>query len=270
MIFPLGNGQMTVKRRPAMPVIVLACFGRSPAARALGTALATLGRVLVVEDRRHLLKLFQCRGDLLVLPVVGGDGMPTSPLLDRLAAQHKPIVVCRLRASDTAGLVAAARAGANILHLPSGPDLVASCRHHLSAPSLSVAERRALEATLAGLHPPGLRVVLIVATLAAHQRLSVARLSALCGVSSRTLDRWTSDARWPSPRDLIAWGRLLRAAIAQWHGVHAFPLLARLSGFPSVDTLAEATTRFVDPSSHLDRLTPLRVSRALRRQLALG
>jgi transcriptional regulator with XRE-family HTH domain len=270
MTFPLGNARVPAGSPPGVPSIVLACFGRSTASRALVAAARTVGQVSVIDDRRRLLQRFGRIGDLVVLPVVGADGLPTSPIVDRLAAHEKPIIVCRLSACDTVGLVVAVRAGATILHRPTGADLVAACRDGLRAPSMSVTERRALEATLAGLEPSGLRTVLILATQSAHHGLSVARLSELAGVSPRTLNRWTSDARWPSPQELIAWSRLLRAGIAQWHGVRAATLLARASGFTNASALFEASARFIDPSIHVDSLTPLRVSRALRRQLALS
>ena len=120
------------------------------------------------------------------------------------------------------------------------------------------------------LAPPPMVSLVRHCTLFAHQRLSVTGLTRALGVSRRTLNRATHRAGWPSPSDLIWWGRVLRAGAIRMRGHDDAADIARLAGFRSSHALAAALERYLGPGTTLDDLVPTDINRAIRRAISTG
>jgi len=95
-------------------------------------------------------------------------------------------------------------------------------------------------------------------------------LTRALGISRRTLNRATHRSGWPSPADLIGWGRVLRASAILWRGHEDVADVARLAGFRNSRALAAALERYVGSGTTLDDLAPPRINQAIRRAISTG
>ena len=249
-------------------VVILGCFGTAPVGRTLREKVQRYGTILRLDDRRALRKEIGARRPLAVLfPLVDERGMSTRPLVEcvRREAPDALAVVCVPPGASTRGLADVLQLGAHLLAWPTDAELQHALDELLVPPSFDEADQIALDAMLGELAPPPMVNVVRHCTLFAHQRLSVAGLTRAIGVSRRTLNRATHRAGWPSPSELIDWGRVLRACALRWRGHDDVADVARLAGFRNSQALASALERYVGSGTTLDDLVPLRINRAIRR-----
>lgn len=252
-------------------VVMLACFGSAPVARMLRDRVGRYGTVLHVDDRRSIRKQLGARQPAVVLfPLVDQRGMSTRPLVE-CALREAPdalTVVCVPPGTSTRGLADVIQLGARLLAWPTDAELQHAVDELLLPAPFDDADRQALDAMLAELEPPAMVGIVRHCTLFAHQRLTVTSLTRALGVTRRTLNRATQRAGWPSPSDLIVWGRILRASVIRWRGRDEVADIARLAGFRSSQALASALECCVGSGTMLDDLVPRRINDALRRALS--
>lgn len=254
-------------------VVMLACFGSAPVARTLRDRVGRYGTILHVDDRRSIRKQLGARQPAVVLfPLVDQRGMTTRPLVE-CALREAPdalTVVCVPPGTSTHGLADVIQLGARLLAWPTDAELQHAVDELLLPAPLDEVDQRTLDAMLDDLTPPAMVGLVRHCALLAHQRLSVTSLTRALGVTRRTLNRTTHRAGWPSPSDLIVWGRVLRAGIIHSRGRDATADIARLAGFRNAQALASTLEHYVGPGVALHDLTPSRINHALRRTLAHG
>lgn len=252
-------------------VVMLACFGSAPVARTLRDRVGRYGTILHVDDRRSIRKQLGTRQPSVVLfPLVDQRGLTTRPLVE-CALRDAPdalTVVCVPPGTSTRGLADVIQLGARLLAWPTDAELQHAIDELLQPAPFDDVDQGALDAMLGELTPPEMVSLVRHCTRFAHQRLSVTSLTRALGVSRRTLNRTTLRAGWPSPSDLIVWGRVLRAGIMHSRGRDDPADIARLAGFRSAQALASTLEGYVGPGTTLDDLAPLRINHALRRAAA--
>jgi AraC-like DNA-binding protein len=254
-------------------VVMLACFGSAPVARTLRDRVGRYGTILHVDDRRSIRRELGARQPAVVLfPLVDQRGMTTRPLVE-CALREAPdalTVVCVPPGTSTRGLADVIQLGARLLAWPTDAELQHAVDELLLPAPFDDVDQQGLDAMLDDLAPPEMLSLVRHCTLYAHQRLSVTSLARALGVSQRTLNRSTHRAGWPSPSDLILWGRVLRASVIRWRGRDDVADIARLAGFRNAQALASALERYVGSGTTLDDLVPLRINHAIRRSLSTG
>jgi AraC-like DNA-binding protein len=247
---------------------MLACFGAAPLARTLSDRVRRYGTILVVDDRRSIRKqLCASRPAVVLFPLVDQRGMTTRPLVE-CALREAPdalTVVCVPPGASTRGLADAIQLGARLLAWPNDGALQHAVDELLLPEPFDDADQRVLDAMLQELGPPRMVGLVRHCTLFAHQQLSVDVLTRMLGVSRRTLNRETHRAGWPSPSDLITWGRILRACAIRERGYDDISDVARLAGFRSSHALVSALEHYVGSGRTLADLVPAHINRALRR-----
>jgi AraC-like DNA-binding protein len=254
-------------------VVMLACFGTAPVVRTLRERVRQYGTILVVDDRRSIRRqLCACQPAVVLFPLVDPRGMTTRPLVE-CALREAPdalTVVCVPPGTSTRGLADVMQLGARLLAWPTDAELQQAVEELLLPLPFDDNDQRAVDAMLADLAPPPMVSLVRHCTLFAHQRLSVTSLTRALGVSRRTLNRATHRAGWPSPADLIAWGRVLQASVIRRRGHDDVADIARLAGFRNAGALASALERYLGSGTTLDDLVPIYINRAIRRAVATG
>jgi AraC-like DNA-binding protein len=254
-------------------VVMLACFGSAPVARTLRDRVGRYGTILHVDDRRSIRRELGARQPAVVLfPLVDQRGMTTRPLVE-CALREAPdalTVVCVPPGTSTRGLADVIQLGARLLAWPTDAELQHAVDELFLPAPFDDVDQQGLDAMLDDLAPPEMLSLVRHCTLYAHQRLSDTSLARALGVSQRTLNRSTHRAGWPSPSDLILWGRVLRASVIRWRGRDDVADIARLAGFRNAQALTSALERYVGSGTTLDDLVPLRINHAIRRSLSTG
>ena len=254
-------------------VVMLACFGTAPVVRTLRERVRQYGTILVVDDRRSIRKqLCACQPAVVFFPLVDQRGTTTRPLVECAlrAAPDALTVVCVPPGTSTRGLADVIQLGAHLLAWPTDAELQHAVDELLLPAPFDDVDQRALDAMLDELVPPQMVSLVRHCTLFAHQRLSVTSLTRALGISRRTLNRATHRSGWPSPADLIGWGRVLRASAILWRGHEDVADVARLAGFRNSRALAAALERYVGSGTTLDDLVPPRINQAIRRAISTG
>jgi len=254
-------------------VVMLACFGTAPVVRTLRERVRQYGTILVVDDRRSIRKqLCACQPAVVLFPLVDQRGMTTRPLVE-CALREAPdalTVVCVPPGASTRGLADVIQLGARLLAWPTDAELQQAVDELLLPAPFDDDDQRAVDAMLHELAPAPMVSLVRHCTLFAHQRLSVTSLTRALGISRRTLNRATHRSGWPSPADLIGWGRVLRASAILWRGHEDVADVARLAGFRNSRALAAALERYVGSGTTLDDLAPPRINQAIRRAISTG
>jgi AraC-like DNA-binding protein len=254
-------------------VVILACFGNAPVGRTLLEKVQRYGTILRLDDRRSIRKeICASQPSVVLFPLVDQRGMTTRPLVECVLreAPDALTVVCVPPGASTRGLADAVHLGAYVLAWPTDAELHQALDELLVAAPIDDADQRTLDTMLHDLVPPSMVSLVRHCTLFAHQRLSVDSLARAFGVSRRTLTRATHRAGWPTPSELIDWGRVLRACAIRWRGHDGVADVARLAGFRSSRALVSALERYVGSGTTLDDLVPLRVNGAIRRAVTIG
>jgi AraC-like DNA-binding protein len=255
----------------APPVVILAGYGTDPFAELIATRCIPVAQVHRIDDRPALLGAVTALGAALVIaPALDLDDVPTAPLFGQLLKTNVAVAVCIDPSGPACGLLAALRAGAELLDWSPVAIFQERIQALVDRGSMSIAEIRGLRHMLRDLDSDDLTVLLVRCTTSAHRRLTVSRLANELDISCRTLHRITSRAGWPAPTELIAWGRVLRACLSQWSGSRAASDLARVAGFRNTAGLRRAMFVRFCICARLGEATPLRVGRALNRRLMVA
>ena len=241
--------------------------------RALFHGLPDLGCAFsYVDDRTRIVaETVSLRPLAVLLPIRDAAGVTSAPLAARLAIEVPDVRVITLwhPERDRDQLVEVIRTGGELRSVASAQDLVDCVNGLHRTDALSVADADAVRALLVDLYPTRMVEILLTAVSSAHRALSADDLAQLVGVSRRTLSRNASETGWPTPEELIEWGRLLRASMTRWRESASLVALAHASGFTAPPALHSAAARLLDEDVVLPgALTPLGVSAALRRRLA--
>lgn len=259
-----------VMPRPAATVVA-ACFGGRPEREWL-EELAADGLLLTfVQNRVALIaRVLALRPRAVLFPVRDALGVLSAPLISRLR-EHAPdtrVLLLGAPGSSSSGLAEAIRAGGEPAIFRCASELRVALLHSNHLDVLSTREYEAVRALTAGIHPPALLECLFFCVLHAHQHLSVGDVAKSLGVSRRTFSRHARAASWPTPAEVIDWGRLLRASILQWRESSSLVALAHASGFRSSSALQRTAVRLLTrPVSSARDLSPLRVSSRLHRRI---
>jgi AraC-like DNA-binding protein len=256
----------------ALPDVVVACMTGCPEERLFASIAPAAVRLVFHADRGSLLALVHAlRPCAALLPPRDAAGSECAPLIARIRLETPDVRTYVVLAADsfTNGLVEAVRAGGEIADLRDAAGASAFLDSLHDEGRLSVAERQAAGALLAGLGPPVLSAVLMPCVMRAYERLTATDLAAAFGMSRSALTRRARIEHWPPPAELIEWGRLIYASVLMWREAASVVTLAQASGFESADALRRATQRRLGLSTSVPQdLTPLRVSAALRRRIA--
>jgi len=205
---------MTQMHAPAEIRVLGALLDEMPEAALLARAVTE--SVHVVHEPSRLAVLGRLRTgdfDAVVFPVVDGRGLPTAPLIQQCAVErsHSALfAICCAPPLRANALLAAARAGAQVVVSPSVAELAALLGDCMNPYAPHDATRRTLET----IEPPFLRAVLAGATRTVGADGHVGTFAASLDVSTRTLSRQLRRAGLPSPRAVLAVARLLVACAA--------------------------------------------------------
>jgi AraC-like DNA-binding protein len=255
---------------PRVAPVIAACFRERPEWEWL-QRLATDGVSLAfVENRLALFaRVEELRPRIVVFPLRDAHGVPSAPLIGRLrlSAPDTRVLLLMAPGSSRFGLAEAIRAGGEPAMFDCASELRAVLSDVDHPNAMSTRECEAIADLLTGLHPT-LVELLLFCVVHAHRHLLVDDVAMSRGISRRTLARYARAASWPTPAELIDWGRLLRASILQWRESSSLVALAHASGFHDANGLQRAATRLLTRTllSALD-LSPLRVSSDLRRRI---
>jgi AraC-like DNA-binding protein len=256
----------------ASSTVIAACFRKRPELEWLERLAADGVEVTFVHSRLTLVaRVEELRPRIVVFPLRDAQGVPSAPLIGRLRV-HAPdtrVLLLMAPGSSRSGLAEAIRAGGE----PAAFECVSELRAALSDTdhprAMSTQECEAITDVLAGLQPSALVELLLFCVVHAHRHLVVDDVATWRGTSRRTLTRHARAAAWPTPAELIDWGRLLRASILQWRESSTLAALAHASGFHDTHGLHRTATRLLMRSVSSARdLSPLRVSSGLRRRVA--
>lgn len=253
--------------------VMAACFGERPERAWLAHLEVHDAAVSLtfVENRVALIRCARTlRPRIVLLPLRDARGLPSAPLIARLREHAPNLRVMVLLAPETsrAGLAEAIRAGGEAAVLDGEAALRTVLFRTCDPGPLSPQELDAVRALLSDLRQADLQEALQFTVMHAHRRLSVADVAIARGVSTRALGRQARAASWPTPTELIGWGRLLRASILQWREGSNLPTLARASGFSSACALRDAAERLLQQSVDCpSELSPLLVSSRLQRRV---
>jgi AraC-like DNA-binding protein len=251
--------------------ILAACFRGRPERKWL-EAFRNGGLDLTFLDARVELvaHVLANRPRVVLLPAADADGVPCAPLIARLRERAPDVRVLLLLAtgSPSLGLAEAMRAGGDPAFFRTKAELLGFVTRAGEADAISESDAEAIRSLVSGLHPPALVDALIHCAVHADRPLSVGDLADALGVSRRTFGRRTRLAAWPTPVEMIEWGRLLRASIVQWRESASLIALAHASGFRSPQALRRAAARrLVLRAGATNEFSPLQVGTALRRRL---
>ena len=272
--------QTPVIAHPLTPVrsgrgqtVLVADFGEA-ALRTLFRGLPDLGCTFsYVDDRTRIVaEAVLLRPLAVLLPIRDASGVTSAPLAARLGTEAPDVRTITLwhPDRDRDQLVEVIRIGGEFRAVSSTQDLVDCINGLRRGSTLSAAETDAVRALVVDLRPAAMVEILLAAVASAHRALSVDDLAQLVGVSRRTLGRNASESGWPAPEELIEWGRLLRASMMHWRETASLVALAHASGFTGPPALHRTAARLLDEDVVLPQaLTPLGVSAALRRRLAM-
>ena len=252
--------------------VIAACFRERPELEWL-ERLAADGVALTFVDSRLALvaRVEELRPRIVVFPLRDAQGVPSAPLIGRLRV-HAPdtrVLLLMAPGSSRSGLAEAIRAGGEPAAFECASELRAALSDTDHPGALSTRECEAIADLLAGLQPPALVESLLFCVVHAQRHLQVDDVATWRDISRRTLTRHARSASWPTPAEIIDWGRLLRASILQWRESSSLAALAHASGYHDAHALHRAATRLLTRTVSSARdLSPLRVSSDLRRRVA--
>lgn len=254
--------------------VFVACFiglPEHPTLSRLAHALRPVHRWRLVEDRVDLIRLvLRVRPHAVLFPSFDAAGHPHTPIIERLRLEAPDVAVAVLVRDGASGLgvTDAQRAGAEVLAWES-PDELASLVHAFIGARVPLSPSpETVKALCDGLAPEHCVRLFLYCVEHAHRRLRVEDIASHLNISRRSLSRWLSCARWPAPLELIQWGRLLRASLAQWMGRTGNVSLAHASGFVSPSALLRSMDRLLGPAAVSGGgLAPLYVITMLRRRV---
>lgn len=255
-------------------LVFVACFTGLPEHATLSRLvrdLRPLHRWCLVEDRVDLMRLvLRVHPHAVLFPSFDSAGLPHTSIIERLRREAPDVAIAVLvRDGVTAlGVTDALRAGAEVLAWGSPDELAARVHAFLSAGGPLSPSPEAITALCDGLVPDHCVRLLLHCVEHAHRQLSVEDIAADLNVSRRSLSRWLLRAQWPSPLELIEWGRLFRASLSQWMGRSGSESLVRASGFASTGAMLRTADRLLGEGSMTGgAVAPLYVTTMLRRRL---
>lgn len=253
-------------------VVIAACFHGLREYEALkGLPHLQALDVRLANDRVGLMrKVMAIRPAAVVFPICDWNGVPSAPLISRLRSDAPDVSIGVLLHADSPahGLREALRAGAAICTWDTTDTLVTAVHSLAGLDAMAVPEPRLLGALIDGFRPELCVRVLLHCAVHAHRRLRVEDVSAELQVSRRTLNRWMRSNSWPSPSEVIEWGRLFRASLIHWQSAGSSTALARAAGFASATALSRCASRMIDSGlPHTSALTPLHVTTSFRHRL---
>jgi len=213
--------------------VVLRQAVRPPAL--LSVANTRAGVLAALNDRMH---------DVIVFPMQDQDLLPTAPLI-RMCLREQPsstvLVLCAAPPSRSGALLAASRAGAQVLVTPTAADISSALTRATRMSGHDVVPDCE---TLASVQPLMLQQLLCAASKAVAIDGRVRTLAQQLHVSTRTLSRHTQRAGFGSPRALLAAARLLWACAFMESSRYDVNAVARKTGFKDVRSLTYATSRY--------------------------
>ncbi|MEP6998856.1 MAG: hypothetical protein ABI969_00150 [bacterium] len=251
--------------------IVAACFRGRPERRWL-ESLRSAGLELTFIDSRVdvVANVLAERPRVVVLPASDARGVGCAPLIARLRDKAPDIRVLLLLpiGSPGPGVAEAMRAGGEPVFFRSKSELLAYIASDGQADLVSEQDHDAIRSLVGDRHAPALADVLVFCAVHAHRPLGVNELAISYGLSRRAFTRRARIAAWPTPVELIEWGRLLRASIVQWRASASLMALAHASGFKNPLALRRAVARrLMQRVGVPHELSPIRVGTALGRRL---
>lgn len=185
----------TSNRQPHAIRVLAALFGETPEAALLRQAVRPPASLHTVSTRAGVLAaLHGGTHDVIVFPLQDQDRVPTAPLI-RAWQREQPgatiLLLCGAPPPRSAAILAAARAGAQVLMAPTVFDissLLTRIKHHYAHDLVPSCE------SLEPVQPPLLLQLLCAASQTVRQDGSVRTLAHHLHVSTRTISRYTRRA----------------------------------------------------------------------------
>ena len=239
-----------------------ALLGASPEASLLRQAVRPPAELRRIEDRLHILAAVrEFAPDVVVFAPQDSDRLPTAPLIDLCARERcdtRIVLLCAAPPPRSQAIIAAARLGARVLVAPTANEFTFVLTR-MARPS---ALERALDCeALAAVQPPMLRELLCAAAKTVAEDGRVDTLAKHLEVSTRTLSRYSHQARVAPPWSLLSAARLLWACALMESSRGDARAVARATGFRDSQALMLATQRHLVPFSNHNsgfRLPPYR------------
>jgi AraC-like DNA-binding protein len=206
----------------------------------------------------------------VLLPASDARGVACAPLIARLRDKAPDVRVLLVLpiGSPGPGLAEAMRAGGDPVFFRTESELLAYVTRDAETDVVSDQDHDAIRSLVGDRHAKALVDVLVFCAVHAHRPLGVNELASSLGLSRRAFTRRARIAAWPTPVELIEWGRLLRASIVQWRASASLMALAHASGFRSPLALRRAVARrLMQRVGVPHELSPIRVGAALGRRL---
>lgn len=238
--------------------VLAALLGDTAEAVVLREAVRSPGILSVANTRAGVLAALNDRmHDVIVFPMQDQDRLPTAPLI-RACLREQPsstvLVLCAAPPSRSGALLAASRAGAQVLVTPTAADISSALTRATRVSGHDVVPDCE---TLASVQPLMLQQLLCAASRTVAMDGRVRTLAQELHVSTRTLSRHTQRAGFGSPRALLSAARLLWACALMESTRYDVNAVARKTGFRDVRSLTHATSRYavrLSPPSSAARL----------------
>jgi AraC-like DNA-binding protein len=231
-------------RRPRILRVLGALLGESPEASLLRHAVRPPMLLTRVEDRLRILEAVrEDAPDVVVFAAHGSDRLPTAPLIDlcaRARCDIQIVLLCAAPPPRSHAIIAAARVGARILVAPTANEIT-SVLTRMVRPS--VLEWALNCEALAEVQPAMLRDLLCAAAKTVSEDGRVETLARHLRVSTRTLSRYSTQARLAPPRALLSVARLLWACALMESSRGDVRAVARATGFRDPQALMLARLR---------------------------
>ncbi|MEO8622571.1 MAG: hypothetical protein ABI625_15975 [bacterium] len=251
--------------------IVAACFRGRPERKWLDSLRGAGLELTFIDSRVEVVaNALAERPRVVLLPASDARGVACAPLIARLRDKAPDVRVLLLLPSGSPGpgVVEAMRAGGVPVFFRTRSELLAYLTRDSEGEPVSEQDHEAIRALVGDRHAPALVDMLVFCAVHAHQPLVVSELARSFGLSRRAFTRRARTASWPTPVELIEWGRLLRASIVQWRASASLIALAHASGFKSPLALRRAVARrLMQRVGVPHQLSPIRVGTALGRRL---
>jgi AraC-like DNA-binding protein len=202
----------------------------------------------------------------IVLPLRPGAAPAAEATIREVRAlcPDVPVVVYCTPGPDGAGVLAAARAGAQHFAFAPSDDLGGVLRRVIGHRGTATPLRAAAEARIAALPALGARL-LEAAMRVDPPPTRVQTLARAMGLQPRALRRMLTHRGWPPPKRLLDAGRALRALLALGEGEDP-DRAAAAAGFASPRGVPRALRRLAE---HVPELAGARTPRPLRAQLPM-
>jgi hypothetical protein len=232
------------------PTLVLGvCFLDLPQRALIAEAVEGMGAIKWIDEPVELTAALK-RGDAAaaLFPPEDVDGHSTTFLVSRCMNMAPTVPVALVAIPKDGGAHHLRRSwarGSHLLFVTTAEELRTGIRELIRG-HVPAADLDRLERLLERLFEAGLARLLVSAVRAASRRLSADDFARMHGVSASTMRRCARRAGWPSPSELVRWGRVMRLALSPLRSTMFVENLARQSGFRDARAMRATCRRLLN------------------------